>query len=45
MVYRYWDVVTEMEKVSVFWFHPDGKQDERHAFCKVDESGYWFMCF
>ncbi|WP_244886814.1 hypothetical protein [Rossellomorea vietnamensis] len=45
MVYRYWDVETEMEKVSVFWFHPDGKQDERHAFCKVDESGYWFMCF
>ncbi|OIU73195.1 hypothetical protein BHE18_14825 [Rossellomorea aquimaris] len=45
MVYRYDDVETEMQKVSAFWINPDGKQDERHAFCKVDESGYWLMLF
>ncbi|MCA1054331.1 hypothetical protein LCM10_04970 [Rossellomorea aquimaris] len=45
MVYRYEDPGTGMQKVSACWFTPDGKREERHAFCKVDESGYWFMCF
>lgn len=45
MVYRYWDEETDLQKVSAFWFIPDGKQEERHAFCKDDELGYWFMGF
>lgn len=45
MVYRYFDKLIKLEKVSAFYFSPTNLMEVRNAICKQDELGYWFMCF
>lgn len=45
MVYRYVDPELDVEKVSAYLFEQDGSFKERHAICKDDYLGYWYMCF
>ncbi|CEG26368.1 hypothetical protein [Bacillus sp. B-jedd] len=45
MVYRYPDVEKELERVSAYLFTPRKADVAKHAVCKRDDFGYWFMCF
>lgn len=45
MVYRYYDKLINLEKVSAFYFSPTNLMEIRNAICKQDELGYFFMCF
>ncbi|WP_249872452.1 hypothetical protein [Oceanobacillus saliphilus] len=44
MVYRYFDVSEEMEKIEAWYFNASGKVESREAIAKTDQFGYWFMC-
>lgn len=45
MIYRYYDKLINLEKVSAFYFSPTNLIEIRKAICKQDELGYWFMYF
>ena len=45
VVYRYFDKDIQVERVSAYLFGINGMNEVRHAICKEDELGYWFMCF
>jgi hypothetical protein len=45
MVYRYYDVDFDLERVCAYFFTPNGLHEVRNAICNQDESGYWFMSF
>ncbi|MFP7495278.1 hypothetical protein SFC66_15985 [Terribacillus saccharophilus] len=45
MIYRYFDAEIDFDRVSAYFFTPEGNVESREAICKQDESGYWFMSF
>ncbi|MGD6818754.1 hypothetical protein [Metabacillus sp. 84] len=45
MIYRFYDIVSDLNKVEAYNFKPDKAYQVRTAICKTDEFGYWFMCF
>ncbi|GHI00996.1 hypothetical protein [Neobacillus kokaensis] len=45
MVYRYYDTEHELDRISAYQFSPKGVMRSRNAISKVDDFGYWFMCF
>ncbi|WP_019156567.1 hypothetical protein [Robertmurraya massiliosenegalensis] len=45
MIYRYYDLESDLERVSAYNYNAKGLSEQRSAICKQDELGYWFMCF
>jgi hypothetical protein len=45
MIYRYFDVKLDLERVCANSFTPKGLSEIRTTICKQDESGCWYMCF
>lgn len=45
LIYRFYDNEAELEKVWAYHFSASGTVEERKAICKLDDLGYWYMCF
>lgn len=45
MVYRFYDSEMGVERVWTYHFLASGRIEERKAICKMDDIGYWYMCF
>ncbi|MCG7344025.1 hypothetical protein MHZ92_07770 [Sporosarcina sp. ACRSL] len=45
MVYHLYDSELDGYRIYAYSFTETGEIEERHAIRKVDEFGYWYMCF
>lgn len=45
MIYRFYDKESDFDRVYGYYFIKDMLIEERRAICKLDETGYWTMCF
>lgn len=45
MVYRFYEDESEYDRVWAYYFNKAEIIEFRKAICKVDDTGYWTMCF
>ncbi|MCY6354382.1 hypothetical protein [Clostridium sp. ZS2-4] len=45
MVYRFYDEDIKFDRVWAYYFSENELVEERKAICKIDDMGYWSMCF